>query len=273
MVDFNEIAFLTIEGQEISLGQAFGYLQLFGRLQPFVQECLRYQVIYQEIQTRDDLRITSYELGQAAIDFRLRSGLTDPERFDQWLKSQAIDYPTFENQVAIGLKLEQLKDRIAESELQTYFNERSHNLEQSDLYYIVISEENLAHQIKEQIKAGKSFEQIAREYPLSTDQKVIVKRDVLRREKIRTEIKNALETANPRELVGPIVMGKRWCIFQLEQILPAVFDEAIAQELREELFERWLTQKLQQLKIEPANGQKEEVQEFSSRGEVSSPVQ
>ncbi|WP_413171469.1 peptidylprolyl isomerase [Anabaena azotica] len=253
MTDFDAICFLNVDGQPISLGQVFGYLQLFGRLQPFVQECLRYQVIYQEIQTREELRVTVSDLAQAAINFRLRSGLTDPESFAQWLKIQGIDYPTFENQLTISLKLENLKDQLFESEKQAYFKERQQDLEQSDLYYIVIKEESLAYDLKDQIEAGKTFEQIAREYPLNSEQKVLVKRDVLHREKIRQEIKTALDTATPKEIIGPIAMGKRWCIFQIEQILPAVLDEDIAQKLREELFERWLEMKLQQLKIEPAD--------------------
>jgi len=258
MTNFDAIHFLNVDSQPMSLGQVFGYLQLFGRLQPFVQECLRYRVIYQEIQARADLRVSLSDLAQAAIDFRLRNGLTDPASFQQWLNSRGIDYPTFENQLTISLKLEKLKDQIFESEKLAYFNERQKDLEQSDLYYIIIKEEHLAHDLKEQIKAGKTFEQIAREYPLDSEQKVLVKRDVLRREKIRAEIKTALATASPKELVGPIPMGKRWCIFQVEQILPAVLDEEIAQELREQLFEQWLENKLQQLKIEAAEMTKDE---------------
>ncbi|MBD2449018.1 peptidyl-prolyl cis-trans isomerase [Nostoc sp. FACHB-152] len=261
MTNFDTICFLTVDSQPMSLGQVFGYLQLFGRLQPFVQECLRYRVIYQEIQAREDLRVIASDLAQAVIDFRLRSGLIDPESFGQWLKIQGIDYQTFENQLTISLKLENLKDQLFESEKQAYFNERQKDLEQSDLYYLVIKEERLAYELKEQIKAGKTFEQIAREYPLNSEQKVLVKRDVLPREKIRQEIKTALDTATLKELVGPIAMGKRWCIFQIEQILPAVLDDEIAQKLREELFERWLQIRLQQLNVEPAEIPKDDKDE------------
>jgi parvulin-like peptidyl-prolyl isomerase len=255
MPNFDAITFLMIDSQPISLGQAFGYLQLFGRLQPFVQECLRYHAIYQEIQSRENLRVTSAELAQAVIDFRLRTELTDQERFQQWLASQGIDYTIFENQVLIGLKLEKLKDRIVEAELPTYFEQQRHTLDQVDLYYIIAAEEALAQQIRGQIKAGKSFEQIAREHPLTPEQKVLVKRDVLRRERIREEIKTAVETAPPKELIGPIVMGNRWCLFQVEQVLPAVLDEPVKQELREVLFNQWLAMRLQQMAVEPADSQ------------------
>jgi hypothetical protein len=255
MANFDEVDFLTIDGQTISLGQAFGYLQLFGRLQPFVQECLRDRVIHQEIQARNDLIVSSAELSQTAIDFRLRTGLTDARDFDRWLQSQGIDYATFENQVLIGLKLKKLKEKVTAPELESYFADRKAALDEIELYYIIIAEKELADKIKEQVMAGKTFEQIAKEYPLSVEQKVIVKRETLRREKIRPEILTALATAVMGQAIGPVVMGQRWCIFQVEQMMAATFNEAIEQELREELFERWLNGKLQQLKIEPANSQ------------------
>lgn len=257
MTNFDAISFLTIDNQSVSLGQAFGYLQLFGRLQPFVQDCLRYHAIYHEIQARDDLEVTSYELAQAVIDFRLRAELTNQQRFGQWLAIQSIDYTMFENQIALSLKLGKLKDRIADSGLQDYFAAHKSALDQVDLYYIVVNEANLADQIRDQINRGTSFEQIAREHPLTAEQKVIVKRDVLRREGLREEIKAAVETAIPRELVGPIAMGTHWCIFQIEQSLPAVLDDPVRQNLRDVLFDQWLTTRLQQLKVEPATSHEE----------------
>jgi PPIC-type PPIASE domain len=224
MANFDEVDFLTIDGQTISLGRAFGYLQLFGRLQPFVQECLRYQVIYREIQTCKDLIITSAELSQTAIDFRLRTGLTDGADFDRWLQSQGIDYATFENQVLIGLKLKKMKEKVTAVEMESHFADRRAAFDEIELYYIIVAEEELVNQIKQEVTAGKTFEQIARDYPLSTEQKVIVKRETLRREKIRQEILAALAIAPMREVVGPIVMGQRWCIFQVEQMMPAVFN-------------------------------------------------
>ncbi len=61
-------SWLKIDEQPISLKQAVGYLQLFGRLRPFLQEIVSQHVIYQEIQERDDLEISTAEREQAAID-------------------------------------------------------------------------------------------------------------------------------------------------------------------------------------------------------------
>jgi PPIC-type PPIASE domain len=253
MVGFEEASFLKIEGQTISLGQAFGHLQLFGRLQPFVQEYLRYYALLQEIQTREDLLVTAAEVSQAAIDFRLRAQLSDAISFDRWLSSQGIDYATFENQVIVGLKLEKLKDKATEVDISAYFADRQNDLDEIELYYIVVAEESLAQKIKEQVNTGKTFEQIARDYPLNAEQKVVVKRETLRRERIRVEIRSEVDTATSRQIVGAIPMGDRWCLFQVEQVIPSVLDDRLKNELREELFNRWLAAKVQELKIESAN--------------------
>lgn len=254
MTSFDSVPFIAIDNQPISIGQAFGYLQLFGRLQPFIQDVLRYHTIYQAIQTNPDLVVTTGELGQFVLDFRLKMGLTDPDNFQQWLSNQGVNYGAFESQAVIGLQLEKLKDQVAASYIDTYFAEHHRSFEQVDLYYIVTSEEALAYQIKERVAGGESFEQIARQYPLDAEnlqQAVITKRDVLRRHQLREEIKTALETADEKVLVGPIVMGNRWCICQVEQTLPAVLDEQIRQELREQIFEQWVTEKSQQVQVTP----------------------
>jgi hypothetical protein len=248
--DLDEVPFLRIGGQPVSMGQAFLCLQHFGRLRPFVQDVFRYYAIYQEIQSRDDLSVTDSELNQKIAQLQIRENLSGSEKFDRWLMTQGIDYPTFEKQVLVELKLTKLKAKILDSEAGSYFKIHRDSFDQVELYHIIVAGKSLARKIKTQICAGKTFEQIAREYPLSSANRVLVKRDFLRRQKIREEISVALSTANLGELIGPVPMGNHWCLFRVEQILPAVLDESVKLELQELLFEQWLTQKLQQLKVE-----------------------
>jgi parvulin-like peptidyl-prolyl isomerase len=259
---------ITIHNQSISLEESFAYLQLFGRLQPFVQEVVRCYTLYQEVQRRDDLKITDVELAQAILDFRLRQGLTDASRFSQWLSDQNLQYALFEQQVLLGLKQEKLKACLAESSIESFFEEHRHLFDQVDLYYMVVVDEKLAQQLYEQVAAGNSFEQVPQAFPLDSEQKVVVKREINRRGQLREEIRLAIATAIPSELVGPIPIGQRWCVFRVEQILPAQFDDAVRLELQETLFNHWLTEKQQQL-LMPADenaveAQTEVIQESDS---------
>jgi len=66
--------FLIVDDQPISLTQALSYLQASGKLQPFILEILRRNILEQE-QTRDDLDISTAVIEQAVIDFRLEQQL------------------------------------------------------------------------------------------------------------------------------------------------------------------------------------------------------
>ncbi len=124
-------------------------------------------------------------------------------------------------------------------------------LDQVDLSYVVVDEESLAAEIKQKIETDTSFGQLTQIYPLDVEPQVLVKREINRREQLREEIRVAIETVAPKKLVGPIPMGNRWCVCRVEQVLPAVLDDATRQELREVLFDRWLAEKQQQLAVAP----------------------
>ncbi|MGF1566777.1 MAG: peptidylprolyl isomerase [Nodosilinea sp.] len=253
MINPESAALITLDGEDISISQAFSYLRLFGRLQPFIHDLLSYHVLQQEMQANPALVVTTNELGQTVLDFRVRQNLTDPSQFGDWLTRQGSDYPTFESQVVVGLKLEKLKQQILDRQLPDYFAEHGQDFDYVELSYIVAAREDLAHDIKGRIDAGTSFEQIGYDHPLDAEQTVVVKRDLLRRHKLREEIKAALaEGANPGQLVGPIPMGARWCIFRLEQLMPVVLDDQIRQELKELFFNQWMAERIAQLQVGPS---------------------
>lgn len=147
-VSLDSVPFLDVDGKTVSLGEAFSCLQLFGRLQPFAQEFLRYYTVFQEIQAREDLVVSSGELAQVIMDFRLREGLTDPDKFGHWLLAQGVDYSGFENQTVVALKLKKLKTQILEEQAEAYFQNNKAEFDQIEINYVVVADEELAQQIR-----------------------------------------------------------------------------------------------------------------------------
>jgi len=84
--------FLTIENQSITLAQALAYLRASGDLQPFILKIIRQHLVETELQSHADLKIDPIIIEQAVIDFRFENQLNDPERFQEWLKTQGISY-------------------------------------------------------------------------------------------------------------------------------------------------------------------------------------
>lgn len=251
MANFESMPLLVIDQQPVSFGQTLSYLQTFGRLQPFIQDALRHHVLLRAFAQREDLAVTTAELGQATIDFRLQNQLSDQSNFQAWLSAQGLAYATFEQQIVIRLKLDKLKGAIAAAQIDDYYNEHQQDFEQVDLQYLLVSDEAIANELKASIEAGETFDQIALRYPLN-EEKVMAKRDVLRRQQLRPEIRESVADVPMHTLVGPIEMGTRWCLCRVEQTLPTALDDALYQELTELFFEQWLAEQLQEMSIEAA---------------------
>lgn len=242
--------FLTVDDQPISLAQALKYLQSSGKLQPLIVEILRQYIIEQELQTRDDLDISPALTEQAVIDFRLQRQLTDPKQFQEWLASNGTDYSTFHNQVTFGFKLEKLKVQVTEPKLQEYFIERKLFLDRVVLSRIIVDNKELAEELSSQIEEGAAFEDLAREYSIADDRIVNGMMGPVSRGTMPDVLRAMVDSVSQRDIVGPLELEGRWGLFRVEQLLPASLEDSqLKQALQNELFDRWLTAKIQTMVV------------------------
>ncbi|ARV61819.1 peptidylprolyl isomerase [Nostocales cyanobacterium HT-58-2] len=243
-------SFLTVDDTPISCSQAVKYLQASGKLGQFIGDVLRQYIIEQELQTRADIVISPALTEQTIIDFRLKNQLTDPQRFQEWLQSNGTDYDTFHSSVAYGFKVEKLKSVMTESKLQEYFIERKIYLDRVVLSRILVDNQELAEELQTQIEEGASFEQLAREYSLADDKIVNGMMGPVSRGTMPDTLRAAIDIASPGQLVGPIELEGRYGLFRVEQILSASLEDTqLRQALQNELFEKWLAEKIQKLTV------------------------
>jgi parvulin-like peptidyl-prolyl isomerase len=63
-------------------------------------------------------------------------------------------------------------------------------------------------------------------------------------------LRAAVDSTTPGKLIKPIEIEGRFALFRLEQILPASLeDPQLQQSLKNELFEKWLGDKIQNLTV------------------------
>lgn len=244
------LSFLTVDNQSISLEQAVKYLQASGKLTKFIGDIIRQYIIEQEISTRDDVDISPALTEQTIIDFRLKNQLTEPENFQEWLKKNGTDYATFHSSVAFGFKLEKLKALVTEPKLPEYFIERKIYLDRVVLSRIFVDDSELSEELQTQIEEGGSFEQLAKEYSLAEDRIVNGMMGPVSRGTLPDILRAAVDAANPGQLIGPIELDGRYGLFRVEQFLPASLEDTqLKQALQNELFEKWLAEKIQTLTV------------------------
>ncbi len=243
-------SFLTVDDRLISVQQAVQHLQISGKLGQFIRDILRQDVIEQEIAARVETELSPALTEQAIIDFRLKNELSDPQKFQDWLNNSGTDYDTFHATVAFGFKLEKLKSAIADPKLAEYFIERKIFLDRVVLSRIIVDNRELAEELHTQIEEGTSFEQLAREYSLADDKIVNGMMGPVSRGTMPDKLRAAVDIASPGDILGPIQLEERYGLFRLEQLLPASLEDTqLKQALQNELFEKWLAEKIQKLTV------------------------
>ncbi|MEI6445282.1 MAG: peptidylprolyl isomerase [Nostocales cyanobacterium ELA583] len=243
-------SFLTVNDQEIALAKVVKYLQISGKLGNFMSDVLRQHVIEQEINTRTDIEISSTLIEQTIIDFRLKNQLTDAQKFQEWLTNNGTDYTTFHTSITFSFQLEKLKELITESKLPEYFIERKIYLDRVILSRILVDSQELAEELQTQIEEGSSFEHLAKEYSLADERVFNGMMGPISRGTIPDILRAAVDATAPGKLINPIEIEGRFALFRLEQILPASLeDPQLQQSLKNELFEKWLGDKIQNLTV------------------------
>jgi parvulin-like peptidyl-prolyl isomerase len=242
--------FLIVDEQSISFQQAISYLQTSGKLGIFLEEILRQHIIEQELHKENGMDIDPSIIEQAAIDFRMQNQLSDPNRFQEWLASNGLDFVTFHNRLALIFKREKLKAQVAKTKLPEYFIERKIFLDRVVLSRILVDQRELAEELSSQIEEGASFEQLAREYSLSDDRLVNGMMGPVSRGTLPDSLRAAIDAATPGELVGPLELDGRFGLFRVEQFLPASLEDGqLKAALENEIFERWLAEKIQKMSV------------------------
>jgi parvulin-like peptidyl-prolyl isomerase len=243
-------AFLTVNDTELSVRDALRHLQAAGKLQGFISDVLRQYLISTEIESRTDLEIDSAVIQQAVIDFRLQQKLTEPQAFQEFLTKNGTDVITFQNQITSNFKSEKLKAVVSESRLQEYFIERKVFLDRVVLSRIIVDSIDMAEELKTQIAEGESFERMAQEHSLTDDKLVNGMMGPVSRGTLPDGIRAQVDAANTGDIIGPIELDGRWGIFRLEQNIAATLDDMqLQQSLRNELFEKWIGEKIQAMTV------------------------
>lgn len=242
-------SFLKIDDRSISLQQALRYLKSSGGYQRTLLDIVRQYLLEEELQNREDIQVSNIQIDQALIDFRVQNNLQTPEQFQNWLNENGIPYEEFRTNIVFGFKIEKLKTEIAESKLESYFQEQKPLLDRAILSRIILDNKDLATQIKQKILDDRSqFEPLVREYSLTDDRVANGMMGTIPKGQMPDILRTAIDLATPGEIIGPLEIDGRYCLFRLEKVLPVSLEE-VRGELKNQLFEKWLEEKLEKLTI------------------------
>ncbi len=248
---------LLINEKPIDLKQAIDYLQMAGTFQEFLLDILCQHVLAEEVRSQshssdaspDSFNLPAETIEQSLIDFRTDNELTDADDFQDWLTSIGFTPETFHQQFVWNLKVDHLKNQISQPQLTEYFQKRKPFLDQVILSWIGVETENQAKSLRRELNWGTKFDHLIASQVNSNGDDDSGLAIPLSQGELPDELRDAIEATQPGEVIGPLLISDRWYIFRVEALQPAELDKELEAQLKDELFEQWLIEKVQQMDV------------------------
>jgi parvulin-like peptidyl-prolyl isomerase len=250
-MESTNIPFLKVNEDSISLGDAIDYLKASGGYHRMMTDIIRQYLLQKELELRSDIKFSNFQVDQAVMDFRVANNLVEPKLFQEWMQVNGVNYDEFRKNIAFGFKVKQLKTEVTEPKLEGYFQEQKPLLDRVILSRLILKDKELADNLKAKILDDRTqFDALVRQYSITDDRAANGMMGAVHKGKMPDLMKTAIDLAHPGEIVGPLEIDRRYCLFRIEKFIPASLEEEpLKQELENQLFEQWMQEKLQFLEI------------------------
>jgi len=243
-------ALLEINDQSITVFQALAYLANIGEDQSFILKILRQHLIEEELKTRNNVAVDPTHIEQAIVQLRIQNKLISSEYFETWLKEKNMSYDSLRKQIVTRLKVEKLMQKVTESKIETYFETNHKKLEKVALSRIVVASQEEAEKLKIQIlEDNNHFGELAQKYSLTDDRYVNGVMPPLLIIQLPENTQETVLVTTPGTTIGPFSVEGGYCLLRVEQFIPATLDNLLKQQIRNQIFDQWLAEKLAQCEV------------------------
>jgi PPIC-type PPIASE domain len=139
------------------------------------------------------------------------------------------------------VKLQQFKQGIWGGKLGSYFLERKSQLDRVTFSVMQIADGSIAQELYFQIKAGEiPFAELAQKYSQGVEAPGGGKVGPISISNLHPDMARQIGLLQPGQVSPLFVINNTYVFVQLEETMPAQFDNNLRQSLLDELFEKWL---------------------------------
>ncbi|MEW5857778.1 MAG: peptidylprolyl isomerase [Cyanobacteriota bacterium] len=235
------IQVLQIRNKTITTDKVITLMANYQMLPQFLREVIVDQAIASIICTPE-------EKASACQQFYEKYELTsEPER-QEWLELYEMTLEQLEALATRELRIEKFKRATWGNKLESYFLSRKSSLDKVIYSLIRTKEVGVANELYFRIQEGEqSFGELARKYSQGSEAQIGGLVGPIELGKISSKLAQMLYVSQTDQLWPPTRLGEWIAIARLEQLIPAVLDEAMRQKLLNELFEAWVQEQLVEL--------------------------
>lgn len=194
-----------------------------------------------------DITITPEEQRIASQQVFQQLGIDSDETLGAWLKQQGMTAPQLVAKAERSLKLAKFKQATWGAKVNSAFLERKQQLDRVIYSLICTKDFCVAQELYFRVKEGEqSFDELAREYSQGPEAQTGGLIGPVEIGGIHPDLAKMLIASDIGQLQTPTVIGDWIVLIRLENLLPAILDQAMQQRLIEESFSKWLEESVAQ---------------------------
>ncbi|MCF2147566.1 peptidylprolyl isomerase [Desmonostoc muscorum LEGE 12446] len=218
---------------------------------PNIIEAIATRKIIVDAAEQAGIKIERAELQQAADNIRLAKNIIKAKDTGAWLEKHYLSLNDFKELAQFYLLSVKLANYLFAKQVEPFFLEHRLNYTAAVTYEVVLDDEDLAWELFYALQENEIFFQdIARQYIQEPELRCAGGYCGIRyRSNFSPEIAACVFTANPPQILKPIVTQKGVHLIWVEEIIQPQLNEPLRCKILENLFYAWLKQQLEEVKI------------------------
>lgn len=205
-----------------------------GLLRPYIRQCLITDALSQE-------SISDEERRQALIAFAQERKLSDSDALERYRIANVLTPEALQLQIEFAGRLRNHCQRVYRPKAEARFLERKQQLDRVVYSLLRLKDLGLARELYFRLQDGEAtFSDLAAEFAEGPER---VTRGIVGPVPLtqaHPQLVERLRTSPIAEVQEPFQIGDWWLLFRLESMTPATFDESMALQMSQELFEQSL---------------------------------
>ena len=241
---------LRVGEQTITASEIIPRLTKYKMLPQFLSEIIIDQAV-------TSINCTPEAIAFALEQFKQQQQITDETKLQAWCENNNITPSELENLALRPLKIQKFQQEKWGHQLESYFLERKDQLDQVSYSMIRFKDPGAAREIYHRLSdEEESFAELAGQYSLGAEAQNGGLIGPMPMDMPHPTIARMLKLSQPGQLWPPTQVGEWIVIVRLEKLIPAKLNDRMRWRLLNELFNNWLSQQLNQIKIDLSLQQK-----------------
>ena len=218
---------------------------------PEIVEKIVIRKLVEDALVKAGVKISAEELQKVADHLRMIKQLHTAEETWIWLGKYSLSLDDFEEFAYVNFINEKLTQHLFADKVEPYFFERQLDYSGVVMYEVILDDEDLAMELFYAITEGEiSFYEVARQYIQDTElRRSGGYRGIVRRKDLKPEISAAVYSANPPQVIKPIVTSVGIHLIFVEEIIQPELDDSLRAQILADLFAAWVKQQIEAVEI------------------------